>query len=91
MLRTTSAVCFLTKFTWIIVGVRNHKHLQSFGVPLIGFIHYVKALFPHTTIRVVKLEERVHIQHLKGKQQYKVQSKYDSSALLLCQKEQLIP
>lgn len=53
------------KFTWIVVGVRNHKHLQRLAVPLVGFVRYVKALFPHAAIGVVELEERVHIQHLK--------------------------
>lgn len=84
---TTYTVCFPTRFTWIIVGVWNHKHLQRFAGPLIGFIRYVKALLPHTAVGVIKLEERVHIQHLKLNNKCRV--KYDSSGLLL-QREELI-
>lgn len=54
-----------SQLTRIIVGVGNHKHLQRLIVPLIGFISNVKALFPNATIGVVKLQEGIHIQHLK--------------------------
>lgn len=63
-------VCLPSQRTWIIVGMGDNKNLQRFLVPLVRLICYVKALFPHATIRVVKLEEGVHIQHLKWNQKY---------------------
>ncbi len=58
--------------TWIIVGMGDNKHFQRLIVPLIRVIGNVKALFPYAPIRVVKLEEGVHVQHLKLKMKQKL-------------------
>lgn len=54
-----------SQLTWIVVGVGDNKHLKRLPVPLVGLVGNVKALFPHAAVRVVKLEDGVHIQHLE--------------------------
>ena len=56
--------CVLVLPTWVIVGVRHHKNLQGFIVPLSGLIRDVKALLPHASIHIIKAQQGVHIQHL---------------------------
>lgn len=56
------------QLTWIIVGVGDDKHLQCFLIPLVRLVRYVEALFPHSAVYVVELQERVHVQHLQRQQ-----------------------
>lgn len=50
-----SAILQGNRLTWVIVGVRDDKHLQLFLIPLIRLVRYVKALFPHAAVDVVEL------------------------------------
>ncbi len=57
--------------TWIVVWMRDHKHLQGLVVPLVGLVGDLKALLPNTSIHVIEAQQGVYIQHLWTTEQFR--------------------